>query len=30
MVSGASAYVDGEFIYQDYLYDDHGAQGARA
>ena len=27
LVSGASAYVDGEFIYQDFLYDDHGAQG---
>jgi hypothetical protein len=27
LVSGASAYVKGEFIYQDFLYDDHGAQG---
>jgi hypothetical protein len=25
LVSGASSYRDGEFIYQDYLYDDHGA-----
>jgi predicted esterase len=25
LVSGASAYRDGEFLYQDYLYDDHGA-----
>jgi hypothetical protein len=29
LVSGASAYRDGEFIYQDYLYDDHGAAGLR-
>jgi Putative esterase len=27
LVSGASAYRDGEFLYQDYLYDDHGARG---
>jgi predicted esterase len=27
LVSGASAYRDGEFVYQDYLYDDHGANG---
>ncbi|HKN94211.1 MAG TPA: glucodextranase DOMON-like domain-containing protein [Thermoleophilaceae bacterium] len=27
LVSGASAYRDGEFLYQDYLYDDHGANG---
>ncbi|MDX6587665.1 MAG: hypothetical protein QOI31_2138 [Solirubrobacterales bacterium] len=27
LVSGASAYVKGEFIYQDFIYDDHGAQG---
>ena len=27
LVSGASAYRDGEFLYQDFLYDDHGAQG---
>ncbi len=26
LVSGASAYRDGEFLYQDYLYDDHGAK----
>jgi hypothetical protein len=25
LVSGASAYRKGEFIYQDFLYDDHGA-----
>lgn len=25
LVSGASAYRDGEYLYQDYLYDDHGA-----
>src|SRR5262249_28117961 len=25
-VSGASAYRDGEFLYQGYLYDDHGAK----
>jgi len=28
LVSGASAYRDGEFLYQDFLYDDHGANGA--
>jgi hypothetical protein len=28
LVSGSSAYRDGEFLYQDYLYDDHGAKGA--
>jgi predicted esterase len=27
LVSGASAYRSGEFLYQDYLYDDHGARG---
>jgi hypothetical protein len=27
MVSGASAYRRGEFLYQDFLYDDHGARG---
>jgi hypothetical protein len=27
LVSGASAYRDGEFVYQDFLYDDHGAAG---
>src|SRR6266436_5817690 len=25
LVSGASAYRDGEFLYQDFLDDDHGA-----
>jgi pimeloyl-ACP methyl ester carboxylesterase len=25
MVSGADAYDDGEYLYQDYIYDDHGA-----
>ena len=29
LISGASAYRDGEFLYQDWLYDDHGARGAR-
>ncbi|HEV2814970.1 MAG TPA: prolyl oligopeptidase family serine peptidase [Solirubrobacteraceae bacterium] len=29
LVSGASAYRRGEFLYQDYLFDDHGARGAR-
>jgi predicted esterase len=27
LVSGASAYREGEFLYQDFLYDDHGAAG---
>jgi pimeloyl-ACP methyl ester carboxylesterase len=27
LVSGAHAYVDGEFLYQDFLYDDTGANG---
>lgn len=27
MVSGASAYRGGEFLYQDFLYDDFGAKG---
>ena len=27
MLSGASAYRSGEFLYQDYLYDDRGAAG---
>ncbi len=27
LVSGASAYRDGEFLYQDFIYDDHGARG---
>jgi hypothetical protein len=26
LISGASAYRGGEFLYQDYLYDDHGAK----
>ena len=26
LVSGASAYRSGEFLYQDFLYDDHGAR----
>jgi hypothetical protein len=26
LVSGATAYRDGEFLYQDWLYDDHGAK----
>src|SRR3954451_6666701 len=29
LVSGASAYRDGEFLYQDYLYDDHGGRFSR-
>ena len=29
LVSGASAYRDGEFLYQDFLYDDHGPRGRR-
>lgn len=28
LVSGASAYRDGEFLYQDFLYDDTGAIGS--
>src|SRR3954449_9502429 len=27
LVSGTTAYRDGEFLYQDFLYDDHGANG---
>ena len=27
LISGASAYRDGEYLYQDFLYDDHGARG---
>ena len=27
LISGASAYRGGEFLYQDYLYDDSGARG---
>jgi S-formylglutathione hydrolase FrmB len=29
LVSGTQAYRDGEWLYQDYLHDDHGAAGAR-
>ncbi len=29
LVSGATAYRDGELLYQDFLYDDHGARVAR-
>jgi hypothetical protein len=29
LVSGAQLYSRGEFVYQDYLYDDHGAMGAK-
>src|SRR5947209_796476 len=29
LVSGAQAYRSGEWLYQDFLYDDHGAAGAR-
>jgi hypothetical protein len=28
LTSGAEAYRDGEFLYQDFLYDDHGGAGA--
>src|SRR3954449_8691217 len=28
MVSGAEAYRGGEFLYQDFLFDDHGATGS--
>src|SRR4051794_34946575 len=27
LISGAGAYRDGEYLYQDFLYDDHGATG---
>jgi C-terminal binding-module, SLH-like, of glucodextranase len=27
LISGARSYRSGEFVYQDYLYDDHGANG---
>src|SRR4051794_19129585 len=27
LISGAAAYRDGEYLYQDYIYDDHGAIG---
>lgn len=29
LVSGAEAYRDGEFLYQDFLFDDHGATGTQ-
>ncbi|MEA2443698.1 MAG: hypothetical protein QOJ12_990 [Thermoleophilales bacterium] len=29
LVSGATSYRNGEFVYQDFLYDDHGARGSR-
>src|SRR5256885_308987 len=29
LVSGAESYRDGEFLYQDFLYDDHGANGGQ-
>ena len=29
LISGTSAYRRGEFLYQDYLYDDSGARGSR-
>src|SRR3954466_11036780 len=29
LVSGPTAYRDGEFVYQDFLYDDHGANGGQ-
>ncbi len=29
LVSGATSYRDGEWLYQDYLYDDHGATGTK-
>src|SRR3954454_10949730 len=29
LVSGTTAYRDGEFLYQDFLYDDHGANGGQ-
>ncbi|HZO61336.1 MAG TPA: hypothetical protein VFB51_16740, partial [Solirubrobacterales bacterium] len=28
LVSGAAAYRSGEYLYQDFLYDDHGANQA--
>ncbi|MCU1623915.1 MAG: putative penicillin acylase [Frankiales bacterium] len=28
LTSGATSYRDGEWLYQDYLFDDHGATGA--
>src|SRR4051812_38491500 len=29
LVSGAASYRDGEWVYQDYLFDDHGATGTK-
>jgi hypothetical protein len=29
LISGATAYRSGEFLYQDYLYDDHGANSGQ-
>ena len=29
LVSGAASYRDGEYVYQDFLYDDHGANGGQ-
>src|SRR3954453_8646016 len=28
LISGSAAYRDGEYLYQDFLYDDHGATGS--
>src|SRR6185436_20665689 len=30
LVSGAQAYRDGDWVYQDFLYDDHGGAGSPA
>ena len=30
LVSGTHSYRDGEWVYQDFLYDDHGATGVKA
>ncbi|MBK5306083.1 MAG: hypothetical protein JJD92_05285 [Frankiaceae bacterium] len=30
LISGAHSYRDGEWVYQDFLYDDHGATGPKA
>jgi hypothetical protein len=29
LVSGAASYREGEWVYQDYLFDDHGAMGGK-
>src|SRR5215218_938016 len=29
LVSGAGSYRDGEYVYQDFLYDDHGASSGQ-